>query len=69
MNDEQKKFVWDHYVNYSDPEDMVAILEWLYDVALDYEYKEAEAKKANAKPKKKRKKWTELSLESFEVCF
>jgi hypothetical protein len=56
MNDEQKKFVWDHYVNYSDPEDMVAILEWLYDVALDYEYKEAEAKKANAKPKKKRKK-------------
>jgi hypothetical protein len=33
LNDEQKKFVWIHYVNYSDSEDMVTILDWLYDVA------------------------------------
>jgi hypothetical protein len=33
LNFEQKTFVWVHYVNYSDPEDMVSILDWLYDVA------------------------------------
>ena len=38
LNFEQKTFVWVHYVNYSDPEDMVSILEWLYDVAFDHEY-------------------------------
>ncbi len=30
INDEQKIFVWLHYVNFSDPEDMVTILDWLY---------------------------------------
>ena len=33
LNDEQKKFVWLHYIIYSDPDDMVTILDWLYDVA------------------------------------
>ena len=55
LNDEQKKFVWLHYVNYSDPEDMVTILDWLCDVAYACEEEEAEAKKAYGKPKKVKK--------------
>ena len=55
LNYEQKKFVWLHYVNYSDPEDMVTILDWLYDVAVNYEKEEAEVKKAYPKPKKVKK--------------
>ncbi len=31
INDEQKSFVWLHYVTYSDPEEMVTILDWLYE--------------------------------------
>ena len=29
LNQEQKEFVWLHYILYSDPEDMVLILEWV----------------------------------------
>ncbi len=54
-NDEQKKFVYLQYVFHSDPEDMVTILNWLYDVAVNYEEEEAEVKKAYGKPKKVKK--------------
>ena len=33
LNNEQKDFVYLHYVNHTDPEDMVMIIEWLYQQA------------------------------------
>jgi hypothetical protein len=33
LSDEQEKFVWLHYYTYSDPEDMVTILDWLHEYA------------------------------------
>ena len=30
LNKDQKDFVYLHYVQYADPEDMVTILDWLY---------------------------------------
>ena len=51
---EQKTFVWLHYPLYPDPENMVELLYWLYDVAVYFEEEEAE-KKAYGKPKKVKK--------------
>jgi hypothetical protein len=55
LTQEQKNFVYLHFPTYADPEDMVAILEWLEGVAADQEFLEAEAKKAYAKPKHEKK--------------
>ena len=41
LNDQQKAFVRLHYIDHTDPENMVTILEWLYDGAVLYEDLEA----------------------------
>ena len=56
LEQEQKLFVFIHYPTYTDPDDMVTILDWLEGVAADYEWAEAEAKKAYGKPKKQKSK-------------
>ena len=37
LNNEQKKFVFLHYVNFAGPRDMVIILNWLYTQARELE--------------------------------
>ena len=60
LNNEQKKFVFLHYVNFAGPRDMVIILNWLYTQACELEemQKQEEAIWAQmlAKPVKEKKK-------------
>ena len=52
LNNEQKKFVFLHYVNFADPKDMVIILNLLYTKACELEEMQKQAEAFWAQKKK-----------------
>lgn len=59
-------FVYLNYISYSDPNDMLMVIEWLYEYAKSVEEWAAEEKKAYGNPKKKSKKIDEDLIEQEE---
>ena len=72
LNSEQKKFVYLHYVSYSDPEDMVNIIDWLYTQAFNQEEWQKQEKAMYSKAAKQAKKQSandDLILQDEDTSF
>ena len=70
LNTDQKNFIFLHYISYSDPSDMLMIIDWLHGNALELEAEAKRTKDAYSKPSNSGKRnTTKKQSEEYEVDY